>query len=190
MPERRPKLNDSNFLAHLFAPKKNPLPTGLRKRDVKGGKDAKATRVRSYNKFSAAQQEVLKRTGLRDAYLAGNTSLADAKRTLRLKAVDAGIVKPLKSRIRTATPTVGRDDGWEVFHHLNTLNGLESKKDPRTIGKLVNYMTGAQREKALRMKTQTDIVIAARVKARDDSSDYVLLDGKEVNVFWYHPWNG
>lgn len=176
---KRPALTEDSFLKHIFSPKKNAQPTGLRKRTLSGLKGRKKARLTAWNKMPATNQAILDRTGNREAYLRGEVSIADAKRQLRLKAVDKGFVKPLKG----ATQTTGvRTNGWQVFHHLNNLN--QRDKDPRQIAKRVNYMTESQRRKALTFKSEENIAAAASPQYADED-DWVEIDGHTQNVFWY-----
>jgi hypothetical protein len=96
---QRPRLTDESFLAHLFHPKKNAVPTGLRKTHLSSSTGRSKARLRSYNRMSAVNQETLKRTGQRDAYLKGETTLGKAKASLRDAAIRVGVAKPV--RIRT-----------------------------------------------------------------------------------------
>jgi hypothetical protein len=92
---KRPRLTTQSFLAFIFHPTKNPTPSGIRHTSVKASKGRKPARVRSYNKLSAEKQEILRRTGNREAYLKGETTLLNARRELRTEAVTRGITKPL-----------------------------------------------------------------------------------------------
>lgn len=97
---KRPELSPESFLASVFRPSKNPRPIGLRKRTVAKTSNRRAARVRSYNKFDAVKQEILERTGNREAYLRGEVSLADARQTLREDAVRRGVARPYVPRSR------------------------------------------------------------------------------------------
>jgi hypothetical protein len=90
---RRPKLNEDSFLAHLFSPKKAPLPTGLRKVSLSSRAGRKAARLAAFNRMNPFSQELLKRSGTRESYLKGESSLADAKALLRLPAVGKGYAR-------------------------------------------------------------------------------------------------
>src|SRR6476620_4696031 len=95
---KRPTLNDNTFLAHLFAPKKHAQPTGLRKIALSGSKNRSVKRLRSFNKMSAVQQATLTRAGLREQYLRGETTLAEARRSLRPQAISLGVARPVRTR--------------------------------------------------------------------------------------------
>src|ERR1700750_76770 len=104
---KRPGLSEDSFLAHLFSPAKTPLPSGIRKTKLKGTKGQSKGRVAAFNRMTPFKQEMLKRAGLRDQYLRGNASLADAKKALRPKAESKGLAKILRPRLpKTASPQV------------------------------------------------------------------------------------
>jgi hypothetical protein len=106
---KRPALSEDSFLKHLFSPKRNPLPTGIRKRAIAFTAGRSKARVASYNRMSGASQEMLRRANLRDAYLNGQVSLADAKKSLRNIAVGKGFAKPLRLR-QAPPPRLNRSD--------------------------------------------------------------------------------
>jgi hypothetical protein len=100
---KRPTLTEQSFLSHVFSPKKHAAPSGLRKTTLTGLKGGRSkARLNAYNKTSAVNQEILKRSGLRDAYLKGQTTLAEAKRSLRGTAISLGVAKPMRARARRA----------------------------------------------------------------------------------------
>lgn len=198
----RPKLTADSFLAYIFHPKKNPQPSGLRKTTLTGLKGGrKKTRLNAFNKLTADKQAILTRSGSRDAYLRGETTLTEAKAKLRPEAISKGITKPVKARAPKTTPRK-RDlgEGWRVFHHLNNLNTHE-KKDPRAVAAFVNLMNDEQRQRALSF-TRWDQVLAASTGKRPeqvprsrrvdiqgilhDENDVVYIDDHAFNVFWYH----
>src|ERR1700754_1914508 len=105
---QRPGLSDETFLAHVFKPSRNPKPTGLRKTTLKGTHNRSKKRLAAFNRMSAVNQHILSASGQREQYLRGEANLADAKRALRTKAVDRGIVKPLRVRVRLVRPAQRR----------------------------------------------------------------------------------
>lgn len=119
---QRPALTDSSFLNFLFHPKKASQPTGLRKSKLASAKGRNPRRLRAYNNLTAVQQETLKRSGQREAYLKGETTLAKAKAALRPTAVNLGIAKPVKTR-QTATPVTDRRARLDAMiqQHLRTV---------------------------------------------------------------------
>lgn len=91
----RPELNQQTFLSHLFAPKKNPKPTGIRKTRLTGTRGGrKKGRLAAFNRMSPLNQELLKQSGQREAYLRGDVSLTNARQQLRATAVTLGIARP------------------------------------------------------------------------------------------------
>src|SRR4030067_1175638 len=94
----RPALTDQSFYAFLFRPSKNPKPVGLRHRILKGTTGQSKARINAYNKMPAERQAVIDRAGHRERYLKGETTYTEAKRTLRERAVQAGLLKPVRGR--------------------------------------------------------------------------------------------
>jgi hypothetical protein len=103
---KRPALNDTSFLGHLFSPKKNPLPAGIRKTHLSGTRGGRTkARLAAFNRMSPTSQELLRRSGKRESYLKGETSLSEAKASLRQAAVSLGVAKPLPKRKNTGRVT-------------------------------------------------------------------------------------
>ena len=177
----RHKLSEESFLKHLFSPAKNPLPTGLRRSKLVGTKGRVKGRLASYNRMSAKSQEILRSSGLRDKYLAGEASLGDAKKTLRVKSVEKGWSKPLKPK---ATPA--------STHALDTLDKLNAGYIIRTLitaGKEVHQPTVVRNSARLPVGDKLQVRkwdynrIAAYAASADNN---VVIDGKSVNPLWYH----
>lgn len=183
---KRPPLSDTSFLAAVFAPKANPVPVGLRKRRLKGVTGRKASRLKSYNSMSALNQRVLDETKQREAYLRGDITIAEAKRALRNKAVDLGIVKPLRGERRAAKGIIGSagNKRSRVLDHMwRQLQGSTTKK-PVNIGMLRRgtlFMRPDQLTRALNM-TAADIKEAAS----NDDEKVEVVEGQSLNPFWYH----
>lgn len=179
----RPGLTEESFLRHLFSPKKNPLPTGIRKRPIAFTPGRTKARVAAYNRMSGASQETLRRAGLRDDYLKGNATLADAKKALRRVAVDLGIAKPTAGQPRRVTS------------HLNTLAGDVAVHVSRTLARGGTLVAKKffSRVKHMPESMMRDVLTwdAARIKAyashQQDEPDYmVIIDGKPFNPLWYY----
>lgn len=181
---KRPALTNRSFLAAVFSPKKNPVPTGLRKKKLAGVKGRSAARLRSYNGMTALNQQILERAGQREAYLRGDATIADAKRVLRNAAVDLGIAKPLKPKIAPIQSSHSIGDRTRVLDHLwTTLTGTTTRR-PVKLGAVRQgalLMTRDQAMRALRM-TATEIKEAG-VRG---SPEEMELNGKVYNPFWYH----
>lgn len=178
---KRPKLSDVSFLGHLFSPKRQPLPTGLRKTVLKGTKGQRKGRVAAFNRMSPFNQELLKRSGTRDSYLRGETSLADAKRTLRPTAERQGLAKPLRNTL--ATPS--RRERLERFiadHIKRTARNAGRPVNPRTVDAEIVWLGDSADENMLGWDY-------GRLKyAGRQGSEYEVLDdrGRRHNPFWYH----
>jgi hypothetical protein len=182
---KRPALTDSSFLSHIFSPKKAAQPTGLRKTHL-SGKGWNGRRLRAFNRMPAVNQEILKRSGQRDAYLKGETSLADAKRSLRPKAISLGVAKPTRSRTpgtARAASTPARITALDrlVRNHIN--------QTLRDAGKHVNVAT-VRSEGAYLVPTEGMLKWDyGRIKYEGrQGSDYEVVDstGQRHNPLWYH----
>lgn len=181
---KRPTLTDSSFLGYLFKPSKNKQPTGLRKTSLTGRTGRNPRRLRAYNKMTAAQQETLKRAGQRDAYLKGESTLADAKRTLRQTAVNLGIAKPVRPRTK-ATPVSA------VVDRRARLEAM-IQKHLRTVivdaGRQWNQETSDN--EIVYLEPGTDMMDwtygQVSYAGRRGSEYETFVNGKRHNPFWYH----
>lgn len=186
---KRPSLSDKSFLAHLFSPKKNALPSGLRKITLKGlGGGRKAARLKSFNGMSAANQEVLKRSGLRDAYLKGDASLADAKSVLRPQAIALGAAKPVRVRGRvsreTSLPSKLMRTALDIriAAHLKTTVRAEGKNvNDRTVEQEMIWLDNGSED--MTKWSYGQIKYAGR---KDSEYNRWDDDGVKHNPFWYH----
>lgn|SRR6478735_5028854 len=178
---KRPPLSEDSFLKHLFSPKKNLLPTGIRRRPLAFAKGRTKARVASYNRMSATSQEVLRRSGMRDAYLKGEGTLSDAKRALRGKAVEKGFAKPLKPKLRLGAPYESALDNRVAAHVAKTL---------RTTGRNVNVHRLAVGVKHLPhdVKPEVEYWTVGQIRAyAGDSENLVIIPGyaHPINPLWY-----
>ncbi len=176
---KRPALTENSFLAHLFSPKKNPLPTGLRARPVVQSKGRKVARVNAYNKLPALKQEVLKRSGKRDAFLRGEVTYTDAKKALRGTAVERGVVKPVRTRAPKPQPlSKGRARSGEVAQFLMyQLRRADKDYDPATVVAGSMFIDDPD-------VTSLDY---QGIKDRASDPDYMItVNGSSFNPYWYH----
>ncbi len=181
---KRPSLTEESFLRHLFSPKKNPLPTGIRKRSLKVGAPArgyKASRVASFNRMSPANQELLRRSGWEVNYLKGTGSLKDARAALRPTAVSKGITKPLRTRIQNAVRGTNTDlDSRVAAHIIKTLRDAHKTVDANRIHYHVPYMPEDDKIQASRWNV-------GQIKAyAGDRSKMITIDDEPANPLWYH----
>ena len=183
----RPALSDQSFLAHVFSPKKNAQPTGLRKSTLDSVKGRKVSRLHAYNRMTSVKQEILRRTGMREAYLRGETTFVEARRQLRLTAVNIGVVKPLRPRshrpaIAKVTPSRRyRLDAMIALHIGNTALAAGRPVNWNTIDREINWLD--RPEPAMTQWNYGQVKYAGRV-----GSEYERLDnvGVRHNPFWYH----
>ncbi len=176
---KRPALSEESFLAHLFSPKKNALPTGLRARPVVVSKGRSKARVNAYNKMPAVKQEVLKRAGLRDAYLKGETTFLDAKKALRPKAVEKGIVRPVRTKKQVVTGPRRNSRATAGSIARNAMIQLARAEREFQAPTIIAGATFVQEDDA-------DKLTYDQIKERARSSDYeIIVDGQTFNPYWY-----
>ena len=177
MASRKPALTDQSLLGSVFNPKKNPAPSGLRHVELKGLKGGRtAKRLAAFNRMSPLSQEVLKRSGQREAYLRGESTLAEAKSELRKVAVNLGIAKPLRPR------TPKNTSGGVARFIIESLKTVPTKEpvNESTVNKGVGFLPP---DVDITKMTPEEI----RRAAGADSDFNVYVDGRLVgNVFWYH----
>lgn len=178
---KRPVNTDASFLAHIFSPKKQPLPTGLRKgKPLKTTAGRKPARVNAFNRMPTVNQEILKRSGLRDAYLKGETTLAEAKRSLRPQAISLGAAKPVRSRapkqVRPVTPL-------DILIRTRFLNKVRDAGRPVNTKTVATQFQFVQPEQGMLTWEYPEFKYAGR-----DGSEYEVVDsdGHRHNPFWYH----
>jgi hypothetical protein len=180
----RPSLTTDSFLGHLFSPSKNALPTGIRKHPLKAGSGRKAGRLAAYNRMSPFKQEVLRRSGQREAYLKGDISFRDAKEALRGEAVTKKLARPLRIKPTRAASR------HALRRRLDTLiadrireQAIEHNKSyslPHIIEN-VQYIPDDEYDDAVNID-YPDL----RIKGRDKSYDITMPDGTVRNPYWYH----
>ncbi len=185
---KRPPLSEQSLLAYIFSPKKNALPTGLRARPITSSKGRKAARVSAYNKMPAVKQEVLKRSGQRDAFLAGTITFTDAKKLLRQTAVQKGIVKPVRARAPRSgkdKPRVGPSLRRQSIDRANeialTLLAVlrRAGKDP-SVPTVVAGSNFIQEDDVLSLDYEG-------IKERARDKDYeMIVNGSTFNPYWYN----
>jgi hypothetical protein len=175
---KRPALTEDSFLQHLFSPKRNPLPSGIRKRPLTAGHGRAKGRVASYNRMSGASQEILRRSGMRDAYLAGSATLTDAKKSLRVTAVRKGFAKPLRAKLAPSKP-ISLDA--LAGHIVRTLRTAGKEYDDGAIYDNLHYLPPD-------MVPEVRKWDYGRIKAyAGDRDNWVIAqDGSDVNPLWYH----
>lgn len=180
---KRPKLSDESFLAHLFSPSKQPLPSGLRKTTLKGSKGQRRSRLLSYNRMDPFKQEVLKRSGTRDSYLRGESTLADAKRALRPQAIAKAIAKPVKPRGKV-TPVTDRRKRLDAYiaEHIKKTVRHTGRLDERTVDAEIVWL-GDDADNSMADWSYGQIKYAGRKGSEYDRFDDT---GRRHNPFWYH----
>jgi hypothetical protein len=176
---KRPALTDDNFLKHLFSPKKNALPTGIRKRTLALTKGRTKARLAAYNRMSPLNQETLRRSGLRDAYLNGTVRLTDARKALRQIAVGKGYAKPSKTKSLGGHIGFTTLDARVAAHVTRSLREAGRTVDYDRLSTNVPYMDQDDKIEAERWNV-------ARIRAyAGDSSKIVEIDDRRFNPLWY-----
>jgi len=180
---KRPKLSEDSFLGHLFSPAKNPLPTGVRKTTLKGAKGQRKGRVAAFNRMTPFKQELLKRSGTRDSYLRGETTLADAKARLRPQAIAKNLAKALRPKTVASPRELPLDKRIAAFLIRKLHDGGTSKPvNPQTVYDQNPYFGDNADESILSWGS-------GRIKhAGRKGSEYEVVDDQGVthNPFWYH----
>lgn len=178
---KRPGFTEDTFLRHIFAPKKNPMPTGIRKATLAFTKGRAKARVASFNRMSTRNQQLLKASGQREAYLRGEATLKDARSVLRETAVSKGIAKPLRTRVREAVrPSNTQLDDFVASHVIKELRDAGKGVDAGRVRYHVPYMDTEDKIQATRWNV-------GQIKAyASDRSKLITIDEQEVNPLWYH----
>lgn len=177
---RKPVLSDESFLAFLFHPKKHSQPAGIRKTTLVGVKGGRSkSRLRAFNRMPAASQETLRRAGLRESYLKGESTLADAKRKLRPQAIALNVAKPVRARGSRHVPLSG----------LKQIIAAHIKQTLRSDGRIVVDDTVDDENEFLEnpeiaMTSWSSAQI--RHAGREGSGYDVYVGGKRHNPFFYH----
>lgn len=179
---KRPGLTTDTFLKHLFAPRKNPAPTGMRKSNLVWSKSRSRARVNAYNRMSAVNREVLKQSGMRESYLRGEVALKDAKSALRQTAVAKGYAKPLRSKTPGKAPAASRTglDALVTGRVIAELRKAGKQVDPGKVQSRVPHMPTADKQQAVNWTANRIVAYAG------DDTHMVWIDGKRVNPLWYH----
>lgn len=174
---KRPALSNESFLGYLFSPKKHPLPAGIRKTTLKGLKGGrKKARLTSFNRMSPASQETLRRSGLREAYLRGEASLADAKSALRPQAVNLKLARPLRTKPKRQTAL----DRMIQDRFISKMRASGRPVNMRTVEQEELWLVPT--EDMLTWQAQ-DFRYAGRKGSEYEREDD---DGTKHNPFWYH----
>jgi len=197
----RPRLTDDSFLAHVFSPKKNARPVGLRKTSLAVTKGRRKARVNAFNRMDAVKQAILGRSGAREQYLRGEITFTDAKRSLRNSAVEKRIVKPLRRKYGPSGPTNFRtqtelkrriaDMVWNYTKELEP-TPYQSRRGLRratreTIEYNIEHFLPDDAEPEILEWNFGDVQSAAR-GYEVNGRRYVVFEGtsNERNPFWYH----
>lgn len=179
---KRPPLSDESFLGHLFGPKKHELPTGIRKTTLKGSKGQRKARVAAFNRMTPFKQELLKRSGKRDAYLRGEATLADAKNSLRPAAIAKKLARPLRGK--PFKPILETPLDRRIANYIIVKVGGTTEKpvNPHTVFEQNPYL-GANADEGMLHWSARDLKHAGRA-----GSEYEVIDDNGVthNPFWYH----
>lgn len=183
-------VSESSFLSFLFHPRTTPRPKGLRKRRVTGrGKGRKASRIRAFNKLDPVKQRAIDAAG-REKYLRGEMTLVEARRSIRPRAVEIGVAKPVPGDKKTAidnfwTQAKASQKDAPYREAGRTAGELKSPVSFTTIVYNVReMMTPGERERATRMTyTQLRAMAIKRGRPRVERDTGEIV---EYNPFWYH----
>lgn len=197
----RPRLSLSSFLAHVFAPKKNPQPTGLRRSTLKPTAGRRRARVNAFNKMTTVKQQILSYSGAREQYLRGEVTFTQAKQSLRNDAVERSIVKPLRREYGTPNPRtfVGRtemkrriaDNVWNKTKDLEP-NSYQARRGQRRANKqriynnIFDYLEDSDIVPEMMTWDVGDIQMAAKGYEVNGKRYVIWQDNAERSPFWYH----
>lgn len=172
------KFTELDFLSAVFRPSKSGPLTGLRRRK-RSGKTWNKTRLNAFNKMPAKNQEILRRSGTEESYLRGETSLAEAKRTLRVTAVNQGIVKPLRTRATPSQLATPHDVTQHIYDLASQRPGIsEHPISLRHIGKNAQQIVDRHLAgKVFKIKTYDELIrsLGDEQYLDDDDSGMSLL---------------
>lgn len=147
--------------------------------------------MRAFNRLSAKNQLILDKTGRRDAYLRGETTVTQARASLRVEGIRHGWARPPRVRV---------DMVGKVVAHITAVQTAATGQapDPANLRARVERMTPAQRAEAvtmswgrLRQKAADRREMRPPVRQRggfssdDDTGDDYYVD-EEINPFWYN----
>jgi len=191
----RPRLSLTSFLAHVFSPKKNPQPTGLRKTALKWSKGRRKARVSAFNRMDSVKQNVLTYAGKREAYLRGEITYTDAKRSLRNDAVQRGVAKPLRRRYgqgesrsdalkRRIADLLWKTTRPQVPTAYQRMKGLTPASKEEIEENVDRYLDEPETE----MLTWGLGEFQTAARGHEvNGKRYLVFEGpKEHNPFWYH----
>lgn len=179
----RPPFSNESFLGHLFSPRRNPLPTGIRKHPISASKGRVKGRVAAYNRMTPFKQEVLRLSGQREAYLRGDATFRDAKESLRGEAVQKRIAKPLRSKSRKSSRNALRRRLDTIIADRIRSLAIEKEKPfdlPRIIEN-VQYIPDSEYDAAVNI-TYPQLILFGR----DKGNEIIMPDGTVRNPYWYH----
>lgn len=165
---RKPALSNKSFLQSIFQPSKHQTPKGLRKRSATKTSGRNARRVRAFNNLTPAKQAILDKANQREAYLRGDTTLTEAKNSLRAEAIRNGWTAPVT---RTTS----------IEHHISSLVQRATGRniDPDKLHQRVNAMTPEQRREA------SSLTFAELQQRASDNDNLIETDDGDTNPFWY-----
>lgn len=191
----RPRLSFESFLAHVFSPRKNAQPTGLRKTILKFTKGRRKARVNAFNKMTSVKQNVLSYSGNREKYLRGEITFTDAKRSLRNDATQRGIVKPLRRKYgqgenrsdalkRRIADILWKETRPRVPTSYQRYKGLSPTSKDKIEENVVRYLDDPEPE----MLTWDFGTFQQAAKGYEvNGRRYLVFEGSaERNPFWYH----
>jgi hypothetical protein len=188
----RPSFSAGNFLAHIFSPKRHAKPSGLRKTALSGLRGGRLkNRLASFNRMDAVKQHVLQESGQREAYLRGEVTFAEAKRSLRPKAIQLGVAKPVRPRGPVVQPVTAsrpmtRKEQIEarMAYHLKSVIARAGKRfNPLTIEKNVRLIPEYAQTMVFEME-YPEVAVAASPGSPFEFQR--VEDNARWNPFWYN----
>jgi hypothetical protein len=136
--------------------------------------------------MSAVNQEALKRAGTRDAYLRGDITLAESKRTLRPQAIALNVAKPIRPR-GSRLPAGGMRTSLKrmIAQHIKNVVRDEGRPlNPATVDREIVWLDDESPD--MERWNYGQVKYAGRKGSEYERTDYE--SGRVVihNPFWYH----
>lgn len=188
MAVKRPVLSEDSFLAHLFSPKRAAMPTGIRKSKLAFTPGRKKGRLAAFNRMSPFNQELLKRSGKREAYLRGEGTLGEAKSSLREKAIGKGLAKPIRPRTVSRETSTGPSETLKrniaARHIITALNDAGYEVASQRVFNRAEFLPSDRLDEIPRYSVgRIRYEAGLQANVLDVEMQYGIV--AQVNPFWY-----
>jgi len=151
---RRPAKPTKGFLDAIFHPKSAKPAKGLRRSSATPNKLRKPARVRAFNKLDTLKQNIIVKSGNKEAYLRGSVTLAEAKQQLRPQAIAVGVAKPFTPNSAAVAAIISAAQQRPM---LDKNGKLKSAIDIGTVRRSVARMTQKQKRRVETVSTYDEL---------------------------------